>query len=122
MTLTRAALRRLRTAQSTMLALALALPWAAFADTADMPGDGVASVVGIRALSFGNVCANTAVWATSVTSSTSRSRLPSGRPAAHARQTSASGPKDESKQLQQRLSADIERARAELRKRVGVGR
>ena len=37
-------------------------------------------------------------------------------------QTPASGPKDESKQLQQRLSADIERARAELRKRVGVGR
>jgi hypothetical protein len=37
-------------------------------------------------------------------------------------QTPASGPKDDSKQLQQRLSADIERARAELRKRVGVGR
>jgi hypothetical protein len=37
-------------------------------------------------------------------------------------QTPASEPKDESKQLQQRLSADIERARAELRKRVGVGR
>jgi hypothetical protein len=38
------------------------------------------------------------------------------------KQTLASEPKDESKQLQQRLSADIERARAELRKRVGVGR
>jgi len=37
-------------------------------------------------------------------------------------QTPADGPKDETKQLQQRLSADIERARAELRKRAGVGR
>jgi hypothetical protein len=37
-------------------------------------------------------------------------------------QNPVSEPKDESKQLQQRLSADIERARAELRKRVGVGR
>jgi len=36
--------------------------------------------------------------------------------------TPADGPKDETKQLQQRLSADIERARAELRKRAGVGR
>ena len=41
---------------------------------------------------------------------------------APSQQTPVSGPKDESKQLQQRLSADIERARAELRKRVGVGR
>jgi DNA repair exonuclease SbcCD ATPase subunit len=41
---------------------------------------------------------------------------------ASSQQTSASGPKDENRQLQQRLSADIERARAELRKRVGVGR
>ena len=31
-------------------------------------------------------------------------------------------PKDQKKQLQQRMSADIERARAELRKRAGVGR
>lgn len=37
-------------------------------------------------------------------------------------QTPADGLKDETKQLQQRLSADIERARAELRKRAGVGR
>ena len=41
---------------------------------------------------------------------------------ASGQQTPASEPKDESKQLQQRLSADIERARAELRKRVGVAR
>lgn len=37
-------------------------------------------------------------------------------------QIPAAGLKDETKQMQQRLSADIERARAELRKRAGVGR
>jgi len=36
--------------------------------------------------------------------------------------TDFSGAKEEKKQLQQRISADIERVRAELRKRVGVGR
>ena len=37
-------------------------------------------------------------------------------------QAAADGPKDETKQLRQRLSADIQRARAELRKRAGAGR
>jgi hypothetical protein len=36
--------------------------------------------------------------------------------------SASDGSKDQKKQLQQRISADIERVRAELRKRAGMGR